>query len=176
MSFFSGNRQGCNPGPITGNPLHGLCEKACIQTTKVFDACMKQLQIDNSSLTLIDQIPADPVAPLTFISCSTQSNDVTIDNLVVDRFDDKPCFARISGSVNIPVTVNYTDAEGTAGSGVGNVAVPVDVVLYVPQPSVIPYEVTAFANAICAGGRFVEGSTFSVNLCINYHPNNNSNT
>ena len=50
MSFYSGNRQGCNPGPIAGNPLNGLCEKACIQTRKVFDACMKQLQLENTQL------------------------------------------------------------------------------------------------------------------------------
>ena len=166
MSFFSGNRQGCNPGPITGNPLQGLCEKACIQTTKVFDACMKQIQVENTPIVLDSLTPANPVLPLTFVSCSTQTNNVTIEGLVVDRFDDKPCFARISGNVTIPIVVNYTDAEGTAGSGVGNVTIPVDVVLYVPQPSVIPYEVTAFANAICAGGRFVEGSTFGIDLCI----------
>ena len=166
MSFFSGNRQGCNPGPITGNPLQGLNEKACIQTRKVFDACMKQLQLTNVQVTLTDQTPADPVAPLTFVSCSTQTNNVVINDLVVDRFDDRPCFARVSGSVVIPITVNYTDANGVAGSGTSSITIPVDVVLYVPQPSVIPYQVTAFANAICSGGRFVDGSTFGVDPCI----------
>ena len=166
MSFFSGNRQGCNPGPITGNPLQGLCEKACIQTRKVFDACMKQIQMDGTSITLENLTPADPAAPLTFVSCATLTNDVTIENLVVDRFEDKPCFARVSGNVTIPITVNYTDANGVAGSGTGTMTIPVDVVLYVPQPSIIPYQVTAFANAICSGGRFVEGSTFSIDPCI----------
>ena len=166
MSFFSGNRQGCNPGPITGNPLHGLNEKACIQTRKVFDACMKQLQLTNTQVTLIDQDPADPTLPLTFVSCSAQTNNVVIDDLVVDRFDDKPCFARVSGNVVVPITVNYTDANGVAGSGTANLTIPVDVVLYVPQPSVIPYQVTAFANAICSGGRFVDGATFGIDPCI----------
>ena len=166
MSFFSGNRQGCNPGPITGNPLQGLCEKACIQTTKVFDACMKQLQLENTQITLSDLVPENPETPLTFISCSTQTNDVVINNLVVDRFDDTPCFARVSGNVNVPITVNYTDSNGVAGSGTGSINIPVDVVLYVPQPSVVPYRVTAFANAICSGGTFVEGSTFSLNTCL----------
>ena len=166
MSFFSGNRQGCNLGPITGNPLQGLNEKACIQTRKVFDACMKQLQLSNVQVTLTDQDPAAPATPLTFVSCSTQTNDVVINDLVVDRFDDRPCFARVSGNVVIPITVNYTDANGVAGSGTGDVTVPVDVVLYVPQPSVIPYQVTAFANAICSGGRFVDGSTFGIDPCI----------
>ena len=166
MSFFSGNRQGCNPGPIVGNPLQGLCEKACIQTTKVFDACMKQLQLDATTITLADVSPADPVAPLTFVSCTTETNDVTIENLVVDRFDDKPCFARITGTVAVPIAVNYTDANGTAGSGTGTINVPIDLVLYVPQPSVVPYRVTAFANAICAGGTFVSDTTFTINACV----------
>lgn len=166
MSFFSGNRQGCNPGPITGNPLQGLCEKACIQTTKVFDACMKQLQLENTSIALTDLSPADPTTPLTFVSCSTQTNDVTINNLVVDRFDDRPCFARVTGSVNVPITVNYTDSASVAGTGNGSITIPVDVVLYVPQPSVVPYRVTAFANAICSGGTFVSDSTFSVSTCV----------
>ena len=166
MSFFSGNRQGCNPGPIQGNPIQGLCEKACIQTRKVFDACMKQVQLENAQITLTGVTPADPVAPLTFVGCTTQTNDVTITNLIVDRFDDKPCFARVSGNVTIPITVAYTDANGVAGSGVGNISVPIDVVLYVPQPSVVPYEVTAFANAICSGGRFVDGLTFGIDPCI----------
>jgi len=166
MSFFSGNRQGCNPGPITGNPLTGLCEKACIQTRKVFDACMKQLQFENTQVTLTDLTPADPVLPLTFVGCSTQTDNVTIDNLIVDRFDDRPCFARVSGTAVAPITVSYTDANGVAGEGVGTVSVPFDVVLYVPQPSIIPYQITAFANAICAGGRFVDGSTFGIDLCL----------
>lgn len=166
MSFFSGNRQGCNPGPITGNPLTGLCEKACIQTRKVFDACMKQIQMDNVQITLSNQTPEDPALPLTFVGCSTQTNNVTITDLVVDRFDDKPCFARVSGNVEIPITVTYTDANNVAGSGDGVITIPVDVVLYVPQPSVIPYQVTAFANAICSAGRFIECSTFSIDLCI----------
>ena len=166
MSFFSGNRQGCNPGPITGNPLTGLCEKACIQTRKVFDACMKQLQFENTQITLTNQEPADPVLPLTFVGCSTQTDNVVIENLIVDRFDDRPCFARVSGTAVAPITVSYTDANGVAGTGQGSVSVPFDVVLYVPQPSIIPYQVTAFANAICAGGRFVDGNTFGIDLCL----------
>lgn len=166
MSFFSGNRQGCNPGPITGNPLNGLCEKACIQTTKVFDACMKQLQLDNTTIILDNLNPAEPTLPLSFVGCSTQTNDVVINNLLVDRFDDKPCFARVTGTVAVPITVGYTDADGVAGTGTGTINIPVDVVLYVPQPSVVPYRVTAFANAICSGGSYVDGSTFNISTCV----------
>ena len=166
MSFFSGNRQGCNPGPINGNPLQGLCEKACIQTTKVFDACMKQLQLDDTTIELTDLTPESPAEPLTFVGCSANTEGVTLTGLVVDRFDDKPCFARVTGSVGVPITVSYTDANGVAGTGTGTITVPVDVVLYVPQPSVVPYQVTAFANAICAGGTYTSGTTFTIDACV----------
>ena len=68
MSFFSGNRQGCNPGPISGSPLNGLCEKACIQTRKVFDACMQQTQLNDVILNITNLTPANPTYPLTFVS------------------------------------------------------------------------------------------------------------
>ena len=50
MSFFCNFQSDKCPGVINGNPLNGLCEKACIQTRKVFDACMKQMQLDNATV------------------------------------------------------------------------------------------------------------------------------
>lgn len=166
MSFYSGNCSSCKPGPITNNPLNGLCEKACIETRKVFDACMKQVQENDVNITVTDFTPADPALPLTFVSCSSDATNVTINNLVVDRFDDRPCFARVTGTVVIPVTINYTDANGVAGSATGSVNVSQDVVLYVPQPSIVPYQVEAFANLVCSDGEFVGDSVFSVDICL----------
>ena len=167
MSFYSGNRQGCNPGPIIGNPINGLCEKACIQVRKVFDACMRQLQNESMTLTLSNLTPANPTYPLTFVGCVTNVNDVTLTDLVVDRFDDKPCFARVSGNVNMPITVNYTDTNGVAGSGTTTVTMPVDVVLYVPQPSIVPYQITAFASGVCVSGAFSgDTATLTLTMCI----------
>lgn len=166
MSFFSGNRQGNLPGPMVGNPLNGLCEKAVIQTRKVFDACMKQIQQNGVSLTLTDFTPENPAFPLTFVSCSANTSGVTVSNVVVDRFDDRPCFARVSADANIPITINYTDANGVAGSAVGQIPVSNDVVLYVPQPSIVPYQVEAFGGAICANGTFTDDTTVTIDACI----------
>lgn len=166
MSFYSGNCSNCKPGPITNNPLNGLCEKACIETKKVFDACMKQVQENDVNITVTGFTPADPVLPLTFVSCSSDTTNVTINDLVVDRFDDRPCFARVTGSVSVPVTINYTDANGVAGSATGSVNVSQDVVLYVPQPSIVPYQIEAFANLVCSDGEFVGDGVFSVDICL----------
>ena len=166
MSFFSGNRQGNLPGPMVGNPLNGLCEKAVIQTRKVFDACMKQIQQNGIVLNITNLTPANPTYPLTFVSCSANTSGVTLTNVLVDRFDDKPCFARVSADASIPITINYTDANGVAGSAVGNIPVSNDVVLYVPQPSIVPYQVEAFGGAICSNGSFTGDTTVLIDACI----------
>ena len=68
MSFFSNFHSDKCPGTISGNPLNGMCEKVCIQAQKIFDACIKQIQIENYTLTLTDNVPGDPTYPLNFHS------------------------------------------------------------------------------------------------------------
>ncbi len=83
MSFCNNNStiDRC-PGNINGNPMNGLCEKVCIQTTKIFDACMMQTSID-STVTLTNISPANPTLPLTFVSGSSTSSVGTITALTI---------------------------------------------------------------------------------------------
>ena len=166
MSFYSGSRNSFCPGPIKGNPLNGLCEKACIHTKKVFDACIRQMQETDVQLTVTDFTPANPVQPLTFVNVRCVGTDVTISDLVVDRFDDKPCFARVSGTVNVPVVVTYTDANGVVGTGNSVISVNTDVVLYVPQPSIVPFTIEAFASCLSPDGEYVGDNVFSIDTCL----------
>lgn len=167
MSFFSNFQSDKCPGPISGNPLNGLCEKVCIQAQKIFDACIKQIQIENYTLTLSDLTPADPTYPLTFVSARSVSSSGEITSLTVDRLADKPGCARVQATVSIPVEVAYTDANGTEGVAKAVISVSQDVLLSVPAPSIMPYRVTAEASAVCAEGTFnEEGQTFTVNACI----------
>ena len=166
MSFYSGSRNSFCPGPIQGNPLNGLCEKGCIHTKKVFDACIRQMQETDVQLTVTDFTPANPVQPLTFVNVRCVGTDVTISDLVVDRFDDKPCFARVSGTVNVPVVVTYTDANGVVGTGNSVISVNTDVVLYVPQPSIVPFTIEAFASCLSPDGEYVGDNVFSIDTCL----------
>ena len=166
MSFYSGSRNAFCPGPLQGNPLNGLCEKACIHTKKVFDACMRQMQETDVQLTVTDLSPENPAQPLTFVNVRCVGTDVTISDLVVDRFDDKPCFARVSGTVNVPVVVTYTDANGVTGTGNSVISVNTDVVLYVPQPSIVPFTVEAFASCLSPDGEYVGNNVFSIDTCL----------
>ena len=165
MSFYTSNRSGCCPGVMSGNPLNGICEKACIQVDKVLDACMRQIQQTNVQVTLTNQNPENPTLPLTFVSATT-NGETTISNLVIDRLTEKPNFARVSFDAIVPLLVSYTDANGVAGTGETSITIPNDVILFIPQPSVVPYRIEVFGASSSPIGSYVESSTFSISACI----------
>ncbi len=165
MSYYTCNRTGVCPGVMSGNPLNGICEKACIQVDKVLDAGMRQIQESNVQVTLTNQNPASPTTPLTFVSATT-NGDTTISNLVVERLTDKPNFARVSFEATVPVIVNYTDANGVAGSGEATIVIPNDIILFIPQPSIVPYRIEVFGAMSSPIGTYVSGSTFSISACV----------
>lgn len=168
MSFFSNNKENSRcPGPISGNATQGLCERVCIQTTKVFDSGIKQFTVTDATVTLTNLNPADPTEPLTFVGCSGASGQETvISNLVVDRFCDRPNFARVTADIAVPIVVTYTDADGVEGTGLGTLNTSVDVIMFVPQPALIPYAIEAFGSAVCSSGTFVSGTTFTISACV----------
>ena len=89
MSFFSNFQSDRCPCQITGNALNGLCEKVCIQTKKVFDACIKQTQEDGIVLTPIEFNPANPTYPLTFLSAKSTTTKATVTSVQIDRLSDR---------------------------------------------------------------------------------------
>lgn len=166
MSFFSNFQSDKCPGTISGNPLNGLCEKVCIQARKIFDACIKQVQLENYNLTLYDKTPANPTYPLTFISARSLTSQGVITDLDVDRQHDKPNCARVQATVNVPVEIVYTDANGIEGVAKSTITISEDVFLYVPAPSIMPYQITSEVSAVCAEGKFNTNGTFTVNACL----------
>ncbi len=166
MSFYTDSRPGIFPGQ-TNNAMNGLCERISIQATKVFDACMNQSQLENYSLTLTNFNPANPTAPLTFVSGSSVVGGATVTNLVITRFDDRPNFARVQANINVPVTVTYTDANGVPGTATGTITTNQDVILYVPQPSLTPIDIVAFGSAVIASGTFNPTTGgFTISVCL----------
>ncbi len=165
MSFYSNFQSDKCPGAITGNPLNGLAEKVCIQAEKIFDACIKQSQMESFSLTLTDLTPDNPTYPLTFVSARSTAAEATVTNLNIERQADRPC-ARVQATVTVPVEVLYTDAAGVDGSATGSVSMPVDVLLYVPAPSIIPFTVRAVASVAAPEGTYDAATQgFTVQLC-----------
>lgn len=166
MSFFNGVRNAMTPGPITGNPLNGLCEKVCIQVKKVFDACIRQVQQDDVIMTLNNLDPPNPTFPLTFVSARSITTKGIISNLTITRLPNRPRFARVRCTVNIPIEVIYVDANNVEGRADAILGIVQDVVLAVPQQSIIPYEVEAVVSVVCPEGRAVNDQQMSVTACI----------
>ncbi len=165
MSFFSNFQSDRCPGQFTGNPINGLTEKVCIQVEKIFDACIRQTQIDNYVLTLTDLTPANPTYPLTFISARSLTAEATVSNLNIDRQADKHC-ARVQATLTIPVEVLYTDANGVEGTATASVSIVEDVLLFVPAPSIMPFTVKGVVSVVAPEGTFdPTNNTFVVSLC-----------
>lgn len=166
MSFFSNFSSDRCPCQMTGNPLNGLCEKVCVEVKKVFDACMKQTQEDGVTLTLTGNVPADPTYPLTFISARSTSTTGVLKNTQVDRLADRPNFARVQATIGIPVEVLYTDANNVEGKAYATVTINEDVILFVPEPSVIPYSAEAIVSLVSTEGTYTAENVFTVTCCI----------
>lgn len=167
MSFFSNFQSDRCPCQITGNALNGLCEKVCIQAKKVFDSCIKQTQEEGIVLTLTDFTPANPTYPLTFVSAKSTTTKATITSLQVDRLTDRPNFARVQTTMTVPMEVLYTDANGVSGTASSTTTLTSDVILFVPEPSIIPYFVEASVSIIAPEGVFdAETNSFTVSCCV----------
>jgi len=167
MSFFSSFQTDKCPGAINGNPLNGLSERVCVQAQRVFDACIKQGQSEGIVLTLTGFTPENPTYPLSFISARSSSSQGVVSNLQIDRLPDKANCARVQATVTIPVEVVYTDANGIEGKANAEIAVPQDVILFVPQPSIMPFEIQSVVSAVSPEGTFnPTDNTFVIDSCI----------
>ena len=167
MSFFSNFQSDRCPCQITGNALNGLCEKVCVQAKKVFDSCIKQTQEEGIVLTLTDFTPANPTYPLTFVSAKSTTTKATITSLQVDRLTDRPNFARVQTTMTVPMEVLYTDANGVSGTATSTTTLTSDVILFVPEPSIIPYFVEASVSIIAPEGVFdADTNSFTVSCCV----------
>ena len=146
MSFFNNNKDTRCPGPINGNPNQGLNDKVCILTDRVFDSGLSQVPIQDVNITLTNFNPQNPTYPLTFVGCASQGTDLQITNLVVDRFEDRPNFARVTATVEVPIVVSYVDANGVDGTATGTYTANLDVIMSLPRPSIVPFEITKYYN------------------------------
>jgi len=166
MSFFCNFQSDKCPGAINGNPMNGLCEKVCVQVKKVFDACMQQVQLTDTVLTLENFFPANPTYPLTFISARSTISQGTISNLLIEPLDERPHAARVRADVTIPVSVAYTDANGIEGVATSSVTITKDVILNIPSASIMPYEVEAVVSLVSTQGNYTGEGQFTIDSCV----------
>ena len=166
MSFFCNFQSDKCPGPISGNPLNGLCEKVCVEVKKVFDACMQQSQLTGIVLNITDLDPSDVTYPLTFVSAKSSVSKGVISNLLVEPLSERPNSARVKADITIPVTVAYTDANGVEGVATSSVTVTKDVILNIPAASIMPYSVESVVSLVSTLGTYTGENQFTIDCCV----------
>lgn len=167
MSFFSCKDSSKVPGPICGSALNGLNERACILCHRVFDSGIVQRDAINTMVNLTNQSPATFTPPLTYVSGASVGTQAVLQNLTITRLQDRPNFARVAGDAVVPVQINYVDADGVSGSGFDSITIPFDIILFVPQDSLVPFEIQANARVTLPIGNWVQDLTFNVTGCAN---------
>ena len=167
MSFYINNTNPNRPGPINSNSLGGICEKVLIEATKVFDSCVSRSTETGVVLTLTGFNPANPALPLTFISAENQvGSDVVVSDVIIDRIETNPNYANVSLTITIPLTVTYRDANGVIGTASSSVVIQKCSMLFVPQPSLSPVNITASALFSSNSAVFSGEGTFTATACI----------
>ena len=69
-------------------------------------------------------------------------------------------------TVEIPLEVLFVDANGVEYKGRSEILVPEDVILHIPEASIMPFELRAVVGAICPEGEYIGANDFSVTACI----------
>ncbi len=188
MSFYSyKNANPCScPGMIAGSAMDGLQERVCIQVKRVYDSCLQQEQLDDVEVTITsyamvantgcgcgcntgsETIPptSAPVPPITFESCRSTTTDGTISNLTVERLCDRPCFARVRCRIEVPIDILFVDSRCVEYIGKGVITVNKDVLLSIPDESIVPYCMESMVSAICVAGTYLGNNRFKLTVCI----------
>ena len=104
--------------------------------------------------------------PITFESCRSTTTEGVIRNLSVERLCDRPCFARVKCQIDVPIDILFSDANGREYIGRGVVTVDRDVLLSIPDESIVPYTIEAMVSAICVSGTYVGNNIFELEICV----------
>ena len=168
---------------VVGNEVFsGLNEKICIQVQRVYDSCLMQEQLKEQKVTLLsyglvpccngpcgeqqENANTQPTMPITFESCRSTSTEGVIRNLSVERLCDRPCFGRVRCQIDVPIDILFTDAACREYIGRGMVTVDRDVLLSIPDESIVPYNIESMVSAICVSGTYLRNNVFELEICV----------
>ena len=155
ITSFAQVNNGCGCGSNPCSQCQGCSSCGCNTCNGGCDACGDTIA------------PASaPVPPITFESCRSSTTQAAIRNLSVERLCDRPCFARVRCTVDVPIDILFVDSRCIEYIGKGVVSVDRDVLLSIPDESIVPYTLEAMASAICVSGCFVGNNQFKMTICV----------
>jgi len=170
MSFYSLRNAGgeVSPGRVNGDAMCGIIERVCVEVKKVYDACMQQERFENITLC-VDKVKPKcppPDLPLSFVSCKSVSAKGKIKDFKITHLTNREHFARVQATVVIPIEVVFTDNEGHEYVGRGEICIHKDVIMFVPEDSIIPFELDNLVSAICVSGTYIGNNCFNITVCV----------
>ncbi len=107
-----------------------------------------------------------PFGEWTFESCRSSTTAGAIRSLSIDRLCDRPQFARIRGIVDIPIDVLFTDQRCQEWMGRATISVVKDVLLAIPEESIVPFTLESLVSAICVSGIYMGNCKFEITICV----------
>ena len=107
-----------------------------------------------------------PTGTWTFESCRSSTTCGAISNLSVDRLCDRPQFARVKGTVSVPIDVLFTDQNCQEWMGRATLSVNKDVLLAIPDESIVPFTLESMVSAICVSGTYLGEGRFRITICV----------
>ena len=107
-----------------------------------------------------------PCGTWTFESCRSSTTKGNISNLSIERLCDRPQFARVKCTVDVPIDVLFTDQRCQEWMGRAVVPVDRDVLLCIPDDSIIPFTLESLVSAICVSGTYIGNCQFEITICV----------
>ena len=107
-----------------------------------------------------------PCGAWTFESCRSSTTQGRISNLSIERLADRPQFARVRCTVDVPLDVLFLDQRCQEWMGQTVIKVDKDILLCIPDDSIIPFTLESLVSAICVSGSYIGNCTFEITVCV----------
>ena len=107
-----------------------------------------------------------PVGAWTFESCRSPTTAGRISNLSIERLTDRPQFARVRCTVDVPLDVLFVDQRCQEWMGQTVIQVDRDILLCIPDDSIIPFTLESLVSAICVSGSYIGNCRFDITVCV----------
>jgi hypothetical protein len=139
--------------------------RIAISVRRILDSCTKQISEEDLILNL-ERVPPALPTPFKFVSALSTRTEAQVSNLSIEKIREREGQARVRCNVAIPMRVDFLDADDKKHHARSEIVVPIDIILFIPEASVFPFEIVAAASVSATNGRYINNKSFRVTACI----------
>jgi hypothetical protein len=137
-------------GP-TNTPTQGLRYRVIVSVPRVLDSAILEQTLENIIIPT-GTIPSSAVLPFTMTASRSFPRETRMENMNVTPIADTAGMARIQGTVIVPMELDIVDSNGVTFHTYTNYTYEEDIVLFVPENSSFPHEITSECVTISGTG------------------------